>query len=407
MSRDKYTVGDMRTMGLTSMERTRTGSPRDEFGNLIFQNLPFIRTDSTLLLPISEYSYDNVTFLPRYISIVEVGGGIIHDDIVYPELDALDRLVNKWKGSDIDVGTYLSPEGLQTISMLKSAMSTMLFAFRGNPRRATESLEDFVGTLKKSGKPYRLLAKRTFRRVHATVVRTAHLAKEGVLKPDQLWFQTWFGWAPLLNDINAVHSENVEEVVKTTDDMIARKVQQLKSTAKAINKTGVRLQVPDVWGLDIKVSGRAYKSVKYVVHIDRTNVTWKEKYSLNNPLAVAWENVPFSFVVDWMFPIGKILNIGVYANMMNVTGVKKLKYFYEFKTSEGFGVWNNPYVVGYEKWPACEGSFTRYERKPVTGISGGDIFNAITQVKPKLPVTHLGEWRRIGHILFLLKQMAS
>lgn len=73
---------------------------------------------------------------------------------------------------------------------------------------------------------------------------------------------------------------------------------------------------PDIFcaatGLDtsIEVSGSVRESAR-VVYTGRMRASLLSamvELGLNNPWAIAWELVPFSFVVDWILPIDKVLN---------------------------------------------------------------------------------------------------
>jgi len=125
------------------------------------------------------------------------------------------------------------------------------------------------------------------------------------LAAPRTWLELQYGWSPLLSDIygattalseEAPHimegfTKTVKANYRERDDRIS--LQQLyphgvsELTRKA--EAGVSLR------LDYEPSNTFLQAV--------TNV------GLTNPLEVAWELVPFSFVVDWALPIGNWLHV--------------------------------------------------------------------------------------------------
>lgn len=110
------------------------------------------------------------------------------------------------------------------------------------------------------------------------------------------WLEVQYGWLPLIGDIKgAVEWLNTSPAAQLT----------FRSTGSAIE------QFSDV--LDIDTSNRPAISSITGKRVSKTVVHWQmEDYrkhrnaqgGLINPLVVAWELVPFSFVVDWFLPIG-------------------------------------------------------------------------------------------------------
>jgi hypothetical protein len=55
------------------------------------------------------------------------------------------------------------------------------------------------------------------------------------------------------------------------------------------------------------VTGNVFVETKLFGKVDDANLVLLNSLGLLNPLQVAWELVPFSFVVDWILPIGSFL----------------------------------------------------------------------------------------------------
>jgi len=117
----------------------------------------------------------------------------------------------------------------------------------------------------------------------------------------QKWLELQYGWKPLLSDIYGASSA-----------LEGREKSDWRVTAKA---TRSQLIEEDRWfdptgpGL-----GRCRASAKCSAFVRIDALPQNEatislaSLGVTNPLSVAWELVPFSFVVDWMIPIGDWLD---------------------------------------------------------------------------------------------------
>lgn len=109
-----------------------------------------------------------------------------------------------------------------------------------------------------------------------------------------------FGWQPLMGDIKAVYDELASE----------------EPSAKFISARRVIPGTVEVTNFQLGGDGRPldwntksnYKTTCHLV--GRLSDEWLRRgtqFGLGNPAALAWELVPWSFVVDWAIPIGNVL----------------------------------------------------------------------------------------------------
>jgi hypothetical protein len=117
----------------------------------------------------------------------------------------------------------------------------------------------------------------------------------GPISKKKAWSNTWleyhFGWAPLLDDIwNAIDT--------FTDPHL--------SSDRPISGSGTE-----------RLQGKLNQWTYYEVHstkmgcsirVDNPNLHLASQLGLVNPLSVAWELVPFSFVADWFGNVGQVLS---------------------------------------------------------------------------------------------------
>lgn len=107
------------------------------------------------------------------------------------------------------------------------------------------------------------------------------------------WLELHLGWSPLIKDIY--------DAVNTLQSSVPANT--VKGTAQG------RLEIP-IRGNDYEGLHKYQTAMKIQaeVFIDNPNLALANKMGLINPATVAWELVPFSFVVDWFLPVGKFLD---------------------------------------------------------------------------------------------------
>jgi len=110
------------------------------------------------------------------------------------------------------------------------------------------------------------------------------------------WLEYSFGWKPLIADIYS--SVNVLQKPFVTPICRGRATVKQAGTDTIANPPYYHYRDYD----------RVYKAeVESEVSITNWPVWKANQLGLINPLSVAWEVVPFSFVVDWFVPVGEFL----------------------------------------------------------------------------------------------------
>jgi len=94
-----------------------------------------------------------------------------------------------------------------------------------------------------------------------------------------------FGLKPILDDIHTVTQRH--------QAMMLDCYQRIDSGAK-----------DDVSDTYLGVDWRVKSSNRFITHIKVTERAWTSAFEVGNPIEWAWEAIPFSFVVDWIVPIG-------------------------------------------------------------------------------------------------------
>ncbi len=179
------------------------------------------------------------------------------------------KLREKVAGSDFNAGVFLG-EGREALSMIATNATKIFTALtrlrRGNFVGATEAL---TGVRRRG---------RTFR-------NDKDIASQ--------WLELQYGWLPLLADVKGgaeflAHNLNfpLQQVVR-----VRMRVEKTKPTWATSSPSTSKMG---------NVQINSYGQIKAIL---------KEKdvaqlSGLLDPLSVAWELVPYSFVIDWFLPIG-------------------------------------------------------------------------------------------------------
>lgn len=174
----------------------------------------------------------------------------------------------KLNSSDLDAGTALA-ESRQTLGMLSDATadlsSSVMHASRGNWSAVT----------RRFGKPKR----------------------RGGSSVSERWLEYQYGWLPLMGDIYGLHSELQKGLLKRHQTLSAtRKVQSSSSTS-------LTWSAADIGGT-VYFDATLGVTVNLVARVSDPFLAKLSALGLLNPAAVVWERVPWSFVVDWVVPVG-------------------------------------------------------------------------------------------------------
>lgn len=110
------------------------------------------------------------------------------------------------------------------------------------------------------------------------------------------WLEYQFGWMPLLNDIKGAYDALGDGLKRPSVIVASRKL-----TDSVHSDSGVNGNRRDM--IDSTVEYRC----KVYAKLDNTYVDAANRVGLLSPLQVAWAVVPWSFVVDWVLPVGNVL----------------------------------------------------------------------------------------------------
>lgn len=120
------------------------------------------------------------------------------------------------------------------------------------------------------------------------------------------WLEWTYGWKPLADDIYGTWELLNQQLPKA---MIVHARRNVKGDPHRGKVSGIRYE-GGFWRLLHSAEHTTNFTTSCVLHA-KVNDAWSHAVAqsgIANPAAIAWEIVPYSFVVDWALPIGSVLS---------------------------------------------------------------------------------------------------
>lgn len=156
----------------------------------------------------------------------------------------------------------------------------------------------------------------------------------------ELWLELQYGWLPLVNDIyGGVQLAN--SLMKNNGNPQFVVTRRLKDTLSPGPVAG------SIYWTKYEMSVKAFCSVevKYRLKIRDANLAFLSSVGLINPAYIAWIAMPYSFVIDWMFPVSTWLQA--------MTAPFGIDFVTGYQTTRR---WADFAVIGYDKRPYFAGT---------------------------------------------------
>lgn len=127
--------------------------------------------------------------------------------------------------------------------------------------------------------------------------RRKSVVREVARKSSGLWLEYWFGWAPIAGEI--YQSTIVLTAGQTYGKHWGTATMKCPPKTMGVGGGGSAKSVVESGRYTVKC-GAEFKLVNL-------NQALTQQLGLANPLAIAWELVPFSFVADWFTNVGDVI----------------------------------------------------------------------------------------------------
>jgi hypothetical protein len=196
------------------------------------------------------------------------------------DIALIGKLRSKVAGSDFHLGVFLG-EGREALSMIADNATRIYQSLKAVKRGDFSSAVRYLGASKLNPKVS----------VHKTVA--------------QNWLMLQYGWLPLLEDVHG----GAQFLAKHLEFPLVQsyKVRQVKKH---------RVIIPPGFG---ECSGESRSTGQIIARLSEANVA--QMSGLLDPLSVAWELTPWSFVADWFIPIGNYLSARSFVSSLTGTFV--------------------------------------------------------------------------------------
>jgi len=119
----------------------------------------------------------------------------------------------------------------------------------------------------------------------------------------QNWLELQYGWMPLLQDIEGSYKLATEKF--RTYGMV---VNAKSSVEQKFNYSLGKQDFGGPFDLYQDDTGKVLTIVALSYRVNSVALSTMAQAGLDNPLTVAWELTPFSFLVDWLIPVGNFLD---------------------------------------------------------------------------------------------------
>lgn len=203
------------------------------------------------------------------------------------------KVFSKVRDSDVNIAVAWG-ERAETIHLLSTALSRL-------------------------GKAYNLAKAGNL--VGAAIALTGHKPSHNISNTvAQGWLELQYGWRPLMSDIYGLST--------TLQKQMTHREYVVVSSRKKIQEASSRLTVNGNTREYMTADAFYESSVRVKMKSSSMFLKTASEVGLTNPLLVAWELVPFSFVVDWALPIGTFLSqfdsaLGWYFEQGSITSFSK------------------------------------------------------------------------------------
>jgi hypothetical protein len=126
------------------------------------------------------------------------------------------------------------------------------------------------------------------------------------------------------------------------------------------------------------IGGAYWQASRHMVVKTKLNVKLRDdgfisRINLGNPLEWAWERIPFSFVVDWVLPVGNFVQaIGTLSRIDHSYGTRSIQCF-----AHATGTDSSASASGYNLESGFSADFKSHQREIVGAAAMPDVFQMV------------------------------
>lgn len=271
------------------------------------------------------------------------------------ELALINKLRSAVQGSDFNLGVFLA-EAPEAVRMIGDAAERLANGIRAFKRGRILKAASILTKGRNIKRPHRITASSN-------------------------WLELQYGWLPLVNDMDSgarylAHKFNSKPLTRVK---VSRSV--VNEFTDNLNESPLFRASSDSWSFTRK------RIIANLREVDQVQLS-----GLTDPASVAWELLPWSFVIDWAIPIGD------YLSARSVVGSLKAEFIITTVTKSYFRpdrdvVYSGPRWVGAESYWHSWGTMSR------------EVTSTLTVPFPKIkPLSEILSWKRAANAVALLLQ---
>jgi len=225
-------------------------------------------------------------------------------------------------------------------------------------RTRTETVNMVVNTVRDLRRSYRAIRKGQIKRASQILGADLHHPPRKN-DPGGRWLEYSYGWKPLISDMYNILDKGFGDI----NFVVTGRAKGVRTKRLSYSWTG---------------SGPYHRGSGDTLTLDRASCTAKisipntafaaiSSWGLDNPAALAWEALPYSFVVDWFLPVGDYLN-----DSLNLSGPIKITEMSVTEVTEttlnGSGIFTEDVKVPIANKASGRCQHTRRYKIRTTGI---------------------------------------
>lgn len=266
--------------------------------------------------------------------------------------------------------TYLQPSAAEKTQLFNDAVTGALQKIKsqkvhlGNlAAQRKQVLDMFADTAERCARAMRNLRrgrfKEAFKALQCRPTNNVSHSKSAASN----WLALQYGWLPLYSDLYGATEELERSYDRTKAHPPLISVVAQRRWHKSRIQDGVA-SIGAVGSCETIYDAR----VKFTYTVDVASAQWLGRVGLTNPLDIAWEVLPYSFVVDWIYPIGKFINTldaTLGCTFVDGSNSGTMRCNLHYTRNADYTIGNYRYV-----WHNCTGDtyYFTYDRDKYTGF---------------------------------------
>jgi hypothetical protein len=123
------------------------------------------------------------------------------------------------------------------------------------------------------------------------------------------WLEYTYGWKPLVQDIYDLVEWHEDHDLNRPSNYGVHTTRRPQATTREVSRTGdYSVGVYNTTNVTVRWQRKMWAVCRYDWVLDDPVQATLAQVGLTNPLRLAWELLPYSFVCDWIIPVGEYLS---------------------------------------------------------------------------------------------------